>query len=121
MATMFGTADEVRRLLREGHDPNEIGPAGQSLLLAAVWNDRPLATIEALLEAGADPNFADGIGNTVMGVAADRACMRANDEALATRQAREPDWTIVLTLERAGRRDDAQDIASAYDRRLPAA
>ena len=46
-------AKKIRKAIREGADINELGPSGQTALMAAVLQDKPLA-VEALIELGAD-------------------------------------------------------------------
>ena len=60
----YGDADTMRRLLREGADPNETDAYGTPRpIWAAIWTGN-LEMVELLLEAGADPNTASPDGNT---------------------------------------------------------
>lgn len=58
-----GNADQVRRLLRLGLDPNERNLRGQTPLHNAARGGLVPAA-QALLEGGADPNAVDGEGQT---------------------------------------------------------
>ena len=69
-AVVEGTAAEVKALLAAGADPNETMPldtlpafnAGRTTLMGAVTNPEAEVVIEALLQAGADPQRRDANG-----------------------------------------------------------
>ncbi|HVS16566.1 MAG TPA: ankyrin repeat domain-containing protein [Thermoanaerobaculia bacterium] len=75
LAAARGDLDRVRRLLREGVDPDtEVPRFGTALIVAAANGE--LATVRALLEAGADPGHAvrgdlvEGLQRTALTTAA---------------------------------------------------
>ena len=67
-AAASGDVGEVRRLLKEGYDPNEFDDLGQTPLHYAA-EQAHLSVMSALLESGANVNAHDErvIGNTPLG------------------------------------------------------
>jgi hypothetical protein len=114
--------ESLHWLLRHGADPNEVTAQGFTPLFAAIRLRRPLAFVQALLDAGADPQVRDRNGRSawyqaqvfgLVDVAAllqdagapetlsdedafVAACARADESAARDRLARRPDMLQTL-------------------------
>jgi ankyrin repeat protein len=63
-----GRTEELTAAIAGGVPVNLTGPAGDSLLMLAAYHDHP-ATVQALLERGADPDRVNDRGQTALGAA----------------------------------------------------
>src|SRR5882757_8818807 len=66
-AAAYGTAAEVRELLKKGSDPNAKNASGATALLFAITDE---AKVRALLDKGADVNIQTRQGRTPLHAAA---------------------------------------------------
>ena len=81
---------EIRELVQLGHDINERGMTGMTVLQSAVAAQNP-ATVKAVLEAGADVDstysrtnhFKDGTSNVYVGSALQDACSGSSPEIVS--------------------------------------
>lgn len=69
-ALALGQAAALHCLLRHGADPNGLAPGSSYLLMAVL--ERDVSLVRPLLEAGADPGWADRFGATPLMYAAAR-------------------------------------------------
>ena len=64
-AVMYGSLADVKRLLREGADPNETDKSGNSVLCRAITYGH-MASARLLIDSGASPDSHDRNGTTAL-------------------------------------------------------